>query len=93
MGTGCKFFRHGHFGGWDRASAPRLRRTSPLEFSGIPAGSGAVVSGLRVRRMPRVYDVLLEGVSLVGNSRTQFGGIIKASSYEELVKNLKARTS
>jgi len=43
--------------------------------------------------VPCVYDVLLEGVSLVGNSRTQFGGIIKASSYEELVKNLKARTS
>jgi phospholipid transport system substrate-binding protein len=41
----------------------------------------------------RVYDVLLEGVSLVGNYRTQFDGIIKASSYEELVKKLKARAS
>ena len=41
----------------------------------------------------RVYDVLVEGVSLVGNYRTQFDGIIKASSYEELVKKLKARAS
>jgi len=43
--------------------------------------------------MPCVYDVLLEGVSLVGNSRTQFDGIIKASSCKELVKKLKARAS
>jgi phospholipid transport system substrate-binding protein len=41
----------------------------------------------------RVYDVLIEGVSLVGNYRTQFDGIIKTSSYEELVKKLKAHTS
>ena len=41
----------------------------------------------------RVYDVLIEGISLVNNYRTQFDGIIKTSSYEELVKKLKARTS
>jgi len=41
----------------------------------------------------RVYDVLIEGISLVNNYRTQFDGIIKTSSYEELVKRLKARTS
>ena len=41
----------------------------------------------------RVYDVLVEGVSLVGNYRTQFDGIIKTSSFEELVKKLKARGS
>jgi phospholipid transport system substrate-binding protein len=41
----------------------------------------------------RVYDVLVEKISLVANYRTQFDGIIKASSYEELVKKLKARTS
>ncbi|HXJ83515.1 MAG TPA: ABC transporter substrate-binding protein [Candidatus Methylomirabilis sp.] len=41
----------------------------------------------------RVYDVLIENISLVNNYRTQFDGIIKTSSYEELVKRLKARTS
>ena len=41
----------------------------------------------------RVYDVLIESISLVNNYRTQFDGIIKTSSYEELVKRLKARAS
>jgi phospholipid transport system substrate-binding protein len=41
----------------------------------------------------RVYDVLIEGISLVNNYRTQFDGIIKTSSYDELVKRLKARPS
>jgi phospholipid transport system substrate-binding protein len=41
----------------------------------------------------RVYDVLVEGISLVNNYRTQFDGIIKTSSYDELIKRLKARAS
>lgn len=41
----------------------------------------------------RVYDVLIEGISLVNNYRTQFDGIIKTSSYDELIKRLKARSS
>lgn len=32
-----------------------------------------------------VYDIVIEGVSLVSNYRTQFGRIIKRSSYEDLV--------
>jgi phospholipid transport system substrate-binding protein len=40
-----------------------------------------------------VYDVLVENISLINNYRTQFDGIIKTSSYEELVKKLKARAS
>lgn len=41
----------------------------------------------------RVYDVVIENISLVGNYRTQFDGIIKTSSYEELVKRIKTRAS
>ena len=41
----------------------------------------------------RVYDVLIAGISLVNNYRTQFDGIIKTSSYDELVRRLKARSS
>jgi phospholipid transport system substrate-binding protein len=37
-----------------------------------------------------VYDVLVEGVSLVGNYRTQFNRIIETSSYDELVRRMKA---
>jgi len=36
-----------------------------------------------------IYDVSIEGVSLVNNYRTQFNSIILQSSYENLVKRLK----
>ncbi|MBZ0155912.1 MAG: ABC transporter substrate-binding protein [Alphaproteobacteria bacterium] len=39
----------------------------------------------------KAYDVLIEGVSLLNNYRTQFGQIIRSSSYEELVKRIKAK--
>jgi len=38
-----------------------------------------------------VYDVAIEGVSLVANYRTQFNKIIQTSSYQELVKKLKTK--
>jgi phospholipid transport system substrate-binding protein len=37
------------------------------------------------------YDVLVEGISLVANYRTQFNAIIQKSSYQELVKTMKAK--
>jgi phospholipid transport system substrate-binding protein len=39
----------------------------------------------------RVYDVVIEGVSLVANYRTQFDRVIRSSSYAELIKRLKDR--
>jgi len=38
-----------------------------------------------------VYDVSIEGVSLVNNYRTQFNNIIMSSSYQELVKRMKTK--
>ncbi|HUF91579.1 MAG TPA: ABC transporter substrate-binding protein [Candidatus Limnocylindria bacterium] len=38
-----------------------------------------------------VYDVVIEGVSLVANYRSQFDKIIRTSSFDELVKKMKAR--
>jgi phospholipid transport system substrate-binding protein len=38
-----------------------------------------------------VYDVLIEGVSLVGNYRSQFNKIIQTSSYQELVRRMKSK--
>ncbi len=38
-----------------------------------------------------VYDVVIEGVSLVANYRTQFNKIIQTTSYEELVKKMKTK--
>jgi phospholipid transport system substrate-binding protein len=38
-----------------------------------------------------VYDVMIEGVSLVANYRTQFNKIIQTSSYDDLVKRMRAK--
>ncbi len=37
----------------------------------------------------RVYDIVIEGVSLVNNYRSQFAGILQNSSFEEMTKQLK----
>jgi len=39
-----------------------------------------------------VYDVVIEGVSLVSNYRTQFNKIIMADGYPALVKKLQTKT-
>lgn len=39
----------------------------------------------------RVFDVSIEGVSLVGNYRSQFNTIIARASYRELVTRLKTK--
>ena len=38
-----------------------------------------------------VYDVLIEGVSLIKNFRTQFNQIIRSKSYEALIKRLQKK--
>ncbi len=38
----------------------------------------------------RVYDVSIEGISLIDNYRSQFNEIIRTSSYQDLVSRLKA---
>lgn len=39
-----------------------------------------------------VYDVAIEGVSLIANYRSQFNKIIRSGSYAELVEKLKAKS-
>jgi phospholipid transport system substrate-binding protein len=38
-----------------------------------------------------VYDIIIEGVSLVNNYRTQFNKVIRQESYEALVNKLKLK--
>ena len=38
----------------------------------------------------RIYDIVIEGVSLVNNYRSQFAGILQKSSYPDLVRRLKS---
>ncbi len=40
-----------------------------------------------------VYDVVIEGVSLVANYRSQFNKIIQNQGYAELVKKLRAKSA
>jgi phospholipid transport system substrate-binding protein len=46
-------------------------------------------------RGPRwlIYDVVVEGVSLVGNYRVQFNTIIQTASYGELIRRVRARVA
>jgi len=39
----------------------------------------------------KIYDFIVEGVSMIKNYRTQFRKIIRKTSYQELVKKLKAK--
>ena len=41
----------------------------------------------------RVYDLSMDGVSLLANYRAQFNKIIRTSSFEELLAKLKANKS
>lgn len=41
----------------------------------------------------KVYDVVIDGVSLVKNFRSQFGRIIEAESAEGLLEKLRAKTA
>jgi len=40
-----------------------------------------------------VYDVFIEGVSLVANYRTQFDRIMRTGSYQELARRMRAHQS
>ena len=38
-----------------------------------------------------VYEIVIEGVSLINNYRTQFNNIIHRTSYDGLVKQLRLK--
>ena len=40
-----------------------------------------------------VYDVIVEGVSLVANYRAQFNTIVRTSSYAELIRRMRERVA
>lgn len=44
---------------------------------------------LKKKEKWEVYDVVIEGVSLINNYRNQFNKIIRTNSYEELVRRMK----
>jgi phospholipid transport system substrate-binding protein len=38
-----------------------------------------------------IYDVIIEGVGLVSNYRSQIGEILSSSSYDQLIQRMKAK--
>jgi phospholipid transport system substrate-binding protein len=58
-----------------------------------PQGAEVPVEARMLRRGDRwlIYDIAIEGISLIGNYRSQFDRIIRTSSYEELVKRLRTK--
>jgi phospholipid transport system substrate-binding protein len=40
----------------------------------------------------KVYDVVIEDISLVNNYRSQFNRVLAKSPYEQLVKTMKEKT-
>ena len=55
-------------------------------------GAEVPVEARMLRRGDRwyVYDISVEGISLISNYRSQFNAIIQKSSYEQLVQRLRA---
>ena len=55
-------------------------------------GPEVPVEARMLRRGDRwyIYDTSVEGISLIGNYRSQFNAIIQKSSYEQLVHRLRA---
>lgn len=41
----------------------------------------------------KIYDVIIEGVSIVNNYRSQINSILVKSSYEKLVQKMKQKLS
>jgi phospholipid transport system substrate-binding protein len=39
----------------------------------------------------KVYDVVIENISIVNNYRSQFNRVIAKSSYEDLLRNMKEK--
>ena len=63
---------------------------------GILSGGETLEVNFKLRKNKkkewRVYDVDIEGVSLITTFRSQFSGVLKNSSFEELMEKLKNPT-
>lgn len=59
----------------------------------VKAGNEIPVDYRMLKRGERwlVYDVVIEGISLISNYRSQFNKIIQTTSYQELVNKMKTR--
>ncbi|HNR13378.1 MAG TPA: ABC transporter substrate-binding protein [Thermodesulfobacteriota bacterium] len=61
---------------------PRENRKVPVSYRLLQQGDRWLI-----------YDVVIEGVSLVNNYRSQFNDILQTSSFDELLKKIEKRIS
>ena len=67
-----------------------------VESSIVNAKGETYVMVYRLRRADgkwKVYDAVVENISVVNNYRSQFDRVINSSSYEELLKRLREKVS
>jgi phospholipid transport system substrate-binding protein len=66
-----------------------LTKVEPRQGSPVPVEYRMHQRGARWL----VYDIVVEGVSLVANYRAQFNTIVRTSSYAELIRRVRARVA
>jgi phospholipid transport system substrate-binding protein len=71
----------------DSFAVVKTKIVTPKQGTEVPVDYRLLLRGERWL----VYDVVIEGISLVSNYRTQFNKIIQSSSYQELVKKMKTK--
>jgi phospholipid transport system substrate-binding protein len=65
-----------------KTNIPRQNDAIPLDYKMVNSKSGW-----------RIYDVVIEGVSLVNNYRTQFSKILNKETPDQLIARLKKKIS
>lgn len=93
---------HSYFGKLENYAGERIAYIGETVEGGFATVRSKIISGRKIE-IPidyrlhlvgsrwAVYDVLIDGVSLVGVYRAQFSRIIQASSYDDLVQKLRLK--
>jgi len=67
---------------------------SVVSFGALSRAAGPTEQGrATVDKEWRVYDLVIEDISIINNYRSQFNRVIARSSFEELVRMLKEKQS
>lgn len=72
----------------DRFALVKTQVTGTTSQPGIEIDYRLFLSGAEWK----VYDVVIEGISLVSNYRDQFAAILRGESFESLLKRLREKT-
>ncbi len=77
---------------YGKSTVDKDRAVAPITV--LHKNEGEISIDFKLRRntdLWRVYDVILDGVSMRNNLRSQFGRVIQKKNYEELVRKISSR--